>query len=437
MSKTYWVETYGCQMNVSDSELMEGVLEADGYTQVSRPDDADVILVNTCAIREGAERRVLGRMGELNRVKKARPETLIGICGCMAQRLGTKLIEQADYVDMVIGPDSYRSLPQIIDEASRSERGVVDIELNPSENYEGLEMKRASHVSAWIPIQRGCNYRCTYCIVPYTRGDEKNREPGAILAEVRRLAAEGITEFTLLGQTVNSYRYDDWNFARLLRAVARTPGVRRVRYTSPHPNDLTREVVEVMAEEEAVCAHLHLPVQSGSDRILKRMVRRYTRAEYLERVALLRESIPRIALSTDIIVGFPGEEESDFQQTLSLVREVEYDAAFTFKYSPREGTPATRMNGAIQVSDPIAQERLEELIRVVREIAARKNLAEVGQTREVLIEKRARRGNLLQGRTETNKAVLVPGPDQWIGRYMRVALTGTTGATFTGFPLNP
>ncbi len=424
-------------MNVSDSELMEGVLEADGYTQVSRPDDADVILVNTCAIREGAERRVLGRMGELNRVKKARPETLIGICGCMAQRLGTKLIEQADYVDMVIGPDAYRSLPQIIDEASRSERGVVDIELNPSENYEGLEMKRASHVSAWIPIQRGCNYRCTYCIVPYTRGDEKNREPGAILAEVRRLAAEGITEFTLLGQTVNSYRYDDWNFARLLRAVARTPGVRRVRYTSPHPNDLTREVVEVMAEEEAVCAHLHLPVQSGSDRILKRMVRRYTRAEYLERVALLRESIPRIALSTDIIVGFPGEEESDFQQTLSLVREVEYDAAFTFKYSPREGTPATRMNGAIQVSDPIAQERLEELIRIVREIAARKNLAEVGQTREVLIEKRARRGNLLQGRTETNKAVLVPGPDQWIGRYMRVALTGTTGATFTGFPLNP
>ena len=424
-------------MNVSDSELMEGVLEADGYTQVSRPDDADVILVNTCAIREGAERRVLGRMGELNRVKKARPETLIGICGCMAQRLGTKLIEQADYVDMVIGPDSYRSLPQIIDEASRSERGVVDIELNPSENYEGLEMKRASHVSAWIPIQRGCNYRCTYCIVPYTRGDEKNREPGAILAEVRRLAAEGITEFTLLGQTVNSYRYDDWNFARLLRAVARTPGVRRVRYTSPHPNDLTREVVEVMAEEEAVCAHLHLPVQSGSDRILKRMVRRYTRAEYLERVALLRESIPRIALSTDIIVGFPGEEEADFQQTLSLVREVEYDAAFTFKYSPREGTPATRMNGAMQVSDPIAQERLEELIRIVREIAARKNLAEVGQTREVLIEKRARRGNLLQGRTETNKAVLVPGPDQWIGRYMRVALTGTTGATFTGFPLNP
>ncbi len=434
MSRTYWVETYGCQMNVSDSELMEGVLTADGYRSVSTPDEADVILVNTCAIRDHAERRVLGRVAELNRVKKSRPGVLIGVCGCMAQRLGERLMEQADYVDMVIGPDAYRSLPQIIDEASRN-GSVVDIELNPAENYEGLEMRRASRVSAWIPIQRGCNYRCTYCIVPYTRGDEKNREPGAILAEIRKLADEGITEFTLLGQTVNSYRYDDWNFARLLRAVARVPGVRRLRYTSPHPNDVTRELVEVMAEEEAVCAHLHLPVQSGSNRVLKRMVRRYTREEYTQRVELLRELIPHIALTTDIIVGFPGEAEEDFRETLDLVNEVEYDSAFTFKYSPRDGTPSTRMDPETFVAPEVAQRRLEELIKAVREIAARKNLAEVGSTREVLLEKRARRGNLLQGKTETNKAVLIPGPDEWLGRYMKVALTGTTGATFTGYPI--
>ena len=434
MSRTYWVETYGCQMNVSDSELMEGVLTADGYRSVSTPDEADVILVNTCAIRDHAERRVLGRVAELNRVKKSRPGVLIGVCGCMAQRLGERLMEQADYVDMVIGPDAYRSLPQIIDEASRN-GGVVDIELNPAENYEGLEMRRASRVSAWIPIQRGCNYRCTYCIVPYTRGDEKNREPGAILAEIRKLADEGITEFTLLGQTVNSYRFDGWNFARLLRAVARVPGVRRLRYTSPHPNDVTRELVEVMAEEEAVCAHLHLPVQSGSNRVLKRMVRRYTREEYTQRVELLRELIPHIALTTDIIVGFPGEAEEDFRETLDLVNEVEYDSAFTFKYSPRDGTPSTRMDPETFVAPEVAQRRLEELIKAVREIAARRNLAEVGSTRAVLLEKRARRGNLLQGKTETNKAVLIPGPDEWLGRYMKVALTGTTGATFTGYPI--
>ncbi len=434
MSRTYWVETYGCQMNVSDSELMEGVLTADGYRSVSTPDEADVILVNTCAIRDHAERRVLGRVAELNRVKKSRPGVLIGVCGCMAQRLGERLMEQADYVDMVIGPDAYRSLPQIIDEASRN-GGVVDIELNPAENYEGLEMRRASRVSAWIPIQRGCNYRCTYCIVPYTRGDEKNREPGAILAEIRKLADEGITEFTLLGQTVNSYRFDGWNFARLLRAVARVPGVRRLRYTSPHPNDVTRELVEVMAEEEAVCAHLHLPVQSGSNRVLKRMARRYTREEYTQRVELLRELIPHIALTTDIIVGFPGEAEEDFRETLDLVNEVEYDSAFTFKYSPRDGTPSTRMDPETFVAPEVAQRRLEELIKAVREIAARRNLAEVGSTREVLLEKRARRGNLLQGKTETNKAVLIPGPDEWLGRYMKVALTGTTGATFTGYPI--
>lgn len=433
--KTYWVETYGCQMNVSDSELMEGILTSSGYEAVPDPGQADVILVNTCAIREHAEQRVLGRVAELNRHKKARPGTLIGVCGCMAQRLGARLMERAEYVDLVIGPDAYRSLPQLLQEASRN-GGVVDVELNPAENYEGLEMRRQSGVAAWIPIQRGCDHRCTFCIVPQTRGPEKNRHPRAILQEIGRLAAdEDITEFTLLGQTVNSYRHGDWDFPRLLRAIAGLPGVRRIRYTSPHPNDVTPELVAVMAEEPAICPHLHLPVQSGSDRVLKRMARRYTRAEYLAKVELLRERIPKIALTTDIIVGFPGEEESDFDATLDLVREVRYDDAFTFRYSPREGTPSTRMKEEWDVPDEVAQERLERLIELVREIAAEKNLAKVGTTAEVLVEKRAKRGELLQSRTETNKVVLVPGPEEWIGRYLKVALTGTTGATFTGFPI--
>jgi tRNA-2-methylthio-N6-dimethylallyladenosine synthase len=437
MSKTYWVETYGCQMNLSDSELMEGVLASSGYAQVSAPEDADVILVNTCAIREHAEQRVLGRVAELNRLKRERPGTLIGVCGCMAQRLGAQLIERAEYVDMVIGPDAYRSLPQLVDRAARGGGGVVDVELRTSENYEGLELRRKSQVSAWVPIQRGCNYRCTFCVVPFTRGPEKNREPAAVLREIEELVAVGITEFTLLGQTVNSYRYDGWDFPRLLRAVARLPGVRRVRFISPHPNDLTRELVDVMAEEEAVCPQIHLPVQSGSDRVLKRMTRRYTRDEYLAKVEMLRDALPHIALGTDIIVGFPGEDETDFEATLDLVRTVRYDDAFTFRYSAREGTPSTRMDEDWLVLEHVAQERLERLITLVREIATEKNLGELGRVREVLVEKRARRGELLQARTDTYKVVLIPGPEDWIGRYMRVALTGTSGATFTGFPVEP
>jgi tRNA-2-methylthio-N6-dimethylallyladenosine synthase len=435
MSKTFWVETYGCQMNLSDSELMEGVLASGGYTQVASPEDADVILVNTCAIREHAEQRVLGRVAELNRVKRERPGTLLGVCGCMAQRLGARLIERAQHVDMVIGPDAYRSLPQLIERAARGADGVIDVDLKPAENYEGLEMRRRSQVSAWVPIQRGCNYRCTFCIVPYTRGSEKNREPDAILQEVEALAGQGISEVTLLGQTVNSYRHGDWDFTRLLRAVAGLPGIRRVRFTSPHPNDLTRELVEAMGEETAVCPQLHLPVQSGSNRVLKRMARRYNREQYIAKVELLRELIPHIALGTDIIVGFPGEDEDDFEQTLDLVRTVRYDDAFTFRYSPREGTPSTRMDDEWEVPERVAQGRLERLIALVREISAEKNLSEVGGIVEVLVEKRARRGELLQARTDTYKVVLIPGPEDWIGRYMKVALTGTSGATFTGFPI--
>jgi tRNA-2-methylthio-N6-dimethylallyladenosine synthase len=434
--KTLYIETYGCQMNEADSELMAGILASAGYAPVGRPDEADVILLNTCAIRDHAEQRVLGRVHDLARLRRERPRLLLGVCGCMAQRLGARLQERAP-VDFVVGPDAYRALPEVIARAERREDGrLAFVDFNPAETYEDLEVRRQSRVSAWIPIQRGCNYRCTYCIVPYTRGDEKNRAPDKILEEVRRVADEGITEVTLLGQTVNSYRYGDWDFARLLRAVARVPGIRRVRFTSPHPRDVTPALADAMGEEPAVCPHIHLPAQSGSDGVLKRMLRRYTRAEYLEKVALLRARVPELAITTDLIVGFPGETEEDFEATLSLVREVEYDDAYTFKFSPREGTPATRMPAEWTVPDEVAQARLERLIAEVRSIAARRNVAELGREREVLVERWAKRGGLLQARTPQNKVVLLAGPEEWIGTYRRVVLTGTTGATFTGFPLS-
>ncbi len=435
-----YVETYGCQMNISDGELMEGVLESQGYEIVSSPEEAEVVLVNTCAIREHAEKRVLGRVAQLNGLKQDDPEMVIGVTGCMAQRMGEDLLEKAPYVDMVMGPDGYRALPEKLAEvrekrARRSvgrKRQLAVLEMDLDENYEGLEQRRRSEVAAWVPIQRGCDHRCTYCIVPYVRGPEKNRKPTEILDEVRGIAEGGITEVTLLGQTVNSYVYDDWSFADLLRAVGRVDGIRRVRFTSPHPNDVTPEMIEVMATEPAVCEQLHLPLQSGNDRILKRMLRRYTVEEFLETVETVREGVPDIALSTDVIVGFPDEDEDAFRDTLEVMRTVRFDDAFTYKFSPREGTPATRMPEEWFVDEDEAQERLEELIRVHREIQAEINRSEVGRVEEVLVEQAARREGQVLGKTRRNKVAHIPGDDELVGTYQTVRLEETTGATFTG-----
>src|SRR5687767_586558 len=380
-------------MNVSDSELMLGKLADEGYTAVDQPEGADVILVNTCAIRDHAEQRVIGRVGQLQQYRHERPEVLIGVTGCMAQRMGESLLGRAGGVDLVMGPDAYRQLPDKLAEAAgrrtvpaartlplapAAPRGLTVLGFDPFENYEGVTARRTSAVSAWVPIQRGCNYRCTYCIVPYVRGDEKNRDPQAILHEVRALAQDGVPEVTLLGQTVNSYEFPGWDFPRLLREVARVDGIRRVRFTSPHPNDFTRGLVEVMAEEPTVCKQLHLPVQSGSNRTLKRMLRRYTVEAYLEKLAWVREAIPGITLSTDVIVGFPGETEEEYQATLELMRNVRYDDAFLYKYSLREGTPATRLPQDDFIPEDVAQHRLETLIQLHRGIQAAINTCELG-----------------------------------------------------------
>ncbi len=482
-----YVETYGCQMNISDGELMQGILARHGYSLAATPDAANVILVNTCAVREHAEQRVLGRVSQLNRFKQERPGVVLGVTGCMAQRLGESLLEKAPYVDLVMGPDGYRRLPEALarlhgsgaggegearpapesasaapptpgarargalpvialpGDGSAEERetfsgGVAAaadgrlavLGFQPHENYEGLEVRRTSRIGAWVPVQRGCDYRCTYCIVPYVRGAEKNRHPRHVLDEVRGIADQGIPEVTLLGQTVNSYRHGDWDFARLLREVARVDGVRRVRFTSPHPNDVTPALLEVMGSEQAVCKQLHLPVQAGHDRTLKRMLRRYTVASYFERVRLVRDAIPEIALSTNVIVAFPGETEAEFEATLDLMREVRFDNAYLYKYSAREGTPATRLPAGDFVNADEAQRRLEVLIALQRDIQAEINRGELGRVVEVLVERNARSPGDVLGRTDRNKFVAFEGATDLIGRFVHVRLIDTTGATFLG-----
>lgn len=429
---TVYIETYGCQMNVADSELMYGKLMAHGYAPVDAPDGADVILVNTCAIRENAETRVIGRLGELRRFMK--PDTIVGVTGCMAQRLGPRVLDQARHVSLVVGPDGYRALPALLDGARKGEKfTATDFDLE--EHYEDVVARRFEGVKAWIPVQRGCDYRCTYCIVPYTRGPERSRKLADVVREVQQVVEQGLSEVVLLGQTVNSYTDGTHDFADLLRAVGSVDGIRRVRYTSPHPNDFSDRVIEAMATTPTVCEHVHLPMQSGSTSMLKRMLRRYTREDYLDCVARLRAAIPGIALTTDIIVGFPGETDEEFEDTITLCQQVRFDDAFMFKFSMREGTPATRMPAEWTIPDEVVAQRFDRLVSTVRGISRENNLARLGDTLELLIEKVARDGELLQGRSRDFKTVMVPADAARIGDYITVQLTGTTGATFTGTPL--
>jgi tRNA-2-methylthio-N6-dimethylallyladenosine synthase len=432
---TVYIETYGCQMNVSDSELMLGKLSAHGYEVVDAPDGADVILVNTCAIRDHAEQRVIGRLGELRRNMK--PGAIVGVTGCMAQRLGPQILDKAKHVSVVIGPDGYRALPALIESARRGKRQIATT-FDLEEHYEDFQPRRFDKVKAWIPVQRGCDYKCTYCIVPTTRGPERSRKLADVVREVEAVVAEGMTEVVLLGQTVNSFHDGEFGFADLLRAVGNVDGLRRLRFTSPHPNDFTDPVIDAMAEVDAVCEHVHLPMQSGSTRVLKRMLRRYSRDDYVECVGKLRAAIPGLTVTTDVIVGFPGETDEDFEETLSAVREIGFADGFTFKFSPRDGTPATRMPPELTVPDEVASGRLARLVETMRGISRASNLTQLGKRYEVLVEKEARRGDqLLQTRTRDFKTVLVPGDASMLGRYLDVELTGTTGSTFTGAITKP
>ena len=432
MLKSVYIETYGCQMNVADSELMFGVLLRDGYVRATEPAGADVMLVNTCAVRDNAEQRVIGRVGELLRYKRS--GGILGVVGCMAQRLGPTLLARIPRVDLVVGPDAYRNLPELIGLAQGGQR-VSDTEFRSWEHYEDVPAVRENGPTAFVTVQRGCDYRCTFCIVPQTRGPERSRKLDDVVREVATLVEQGTTEVTLLGQTVNSYHDGTHDFADLLRAVGRIDGLRRLRFTSPYPTDFTARVIEAMATTPAVCEHVHLPVQSGSNAVLKRMLRRYSRECYLEVMAELRRAIPGVTFSTDIIVGFPGETDAQFEETLSLVTDADFDEAYTFKYSMREGTPAVRLRD--HVPDEVASARLDRLIDVVRAGTRRRNISRVGEVHEALVEHPAKRGALMLARTRSNHLVLVDLPQSSTGEYHKVRLTGTTGSTFTGSVVTP
>jgi tRNA-2-methylthio-N6-dimethylallyladenosine synthase len=345
-----YLETYGCQMNIADSQTVTAVLRRAGYATAERPEDADVILLNTCAIREHAEERVLGRLGDLARLKHRRPELKLGLLGCMAQHNRAALVEKASYLDLVAGPDSYRRLPELIGRAGFD--AAVDVRLDRSETYGDITPEHDGGVRAYVTVMRGCDKFCAFCVVPYVRGRERSIAPDAIVREVRELAARGVREVILLGQTVNAYRAGETGFGALLRKVASIDGIERIRFTSPHPADMSDEVIDAMATEPKVQPYLHLPVQSGSDRMLAAMDRGYTVAQYLRLVERLRGAIADLALSTDIIVGFHGEERGDFEATLALMRNVGYDQAFTFKYPVMVEGPARRGEGRLAGKTP-------------------------------------------------------------------------------------
>jgi tRNA-2-methylthio-N6-dimethylallyladenosine synthase len=400
-----YLETYGCQMNIADSQTVSAVLRRAGYSSAERPEDADVILLNTCAIREHAEERVLGRLSDLARLKSRRPEIKLGLLGCMAQHNRAALVEKASYLDLVAGPDSYRRLPEMLRTAGFDP--AVDVRLDRAETYADITPDHDGSIRAYVTAMRGCDKFCTFCVVPYVRGRERSIAPKDLLREIRELGARGVKEVVLLGQTVNAYRHDTTDFGALLRMVARIDGIERIRFTSPHPSDMDDSLIDAMATEPKVQPYLHLPVQSGSDRILAAMDRGYTIAEYHALVERLRRVIPALALSTDIIVGFHGEDDSDFRATLSLVEEIGYDSAFTFKYSVRENTRAYKLGDTVSEEEKGA--RLSELIALQEKISLARNRESIGHSYDVLVEGPARRGNaMLAGKTPQFKTAVFP-----------------------------
>ena len=402
MERRFYIETYGCQMNVADSELMLGQLGRAGYRRVERAEEADVILVNTCAIREHAEQRIYGRLGELTRHKLRRPGVVLGVAGCMAQHLRGKLMERVPQVDLVVGPDGYRRLPELIDEAR--EEPTLAVRLSRVETYGDLVPARADGVRAWVSIMRGCDKFCTFCIVPYVRGRERSLPADEVLRQVEHAAAEGFREVVFLGQTVNAYRDGDVDFAELLIRADRVPGIARIRFTSSHPSDMTDRTIEAMARCEKVPPHLHLPLQSGSDAVLSRMRRIYSIDEYERLVERIRRAIPGIALSTDIIVGFPGETEEDFETTRRAMDRIGYESAFIFKYSPRPGARSAEWPETVDEEEKTR--RITLLIEEQKERSLLKNESDIGSIVEVLVE----------GPTKRN-------PSEWFGKSAQFKTT--------------
>ena len=435
MSKTYHIQTYGCQMNVSDSELVESILIREGYNAIDSPDRADLLFINTCSIREHAEDKVHSLLGRYNLLKKNKPSMIIGVLGCMAQSLKHDILENKPYVDIVLGPDSYRRLPELLNRHKVNNKSLVDTQLSRFEIYDDLFPSRREGVNAWITIMRGCDKFCTFCIVPFTRGRERSRSINGIVNEVKNAVNNGFSEVTLLGQNVNSYKYKDENFATLLENVAKVSGLKRLRYTSPHPQDISLELLDVMSKYDNICNSIHLPLQSGSDRILKRMNRTYTRKHFIDLAINIRKKLPNAGISTDIIVGFPGETEENFLNTLRVMDEVRFDSAFTFKYSPRKGTKALEYED--QVSEAVKQKRLEELILLQKSHTELRNQSFIGKIEKVLIEKESKRNSSKwAGRTDSNKWVIFDKQSAKIKDIVPVLITQSKDITLHGKIMN-
>jgi len=431
MQRRYHVTTFGCQMNVHDSERMKGMLDSLGYEECGERGDADLILFNTCSIRESADNRFIAHLGEAKRLKSEHPERVVGVGGCWAQSVKDEVFRRFPFVDVAFGPGQIHRLAEFLTSESLTAQGYFEFE-----DVSGhLPMKREREFQAWLQISQGCNCVCSYCIVPSVRGREVSRDPDELVAEVARLAADGVREVTLLGQNVNSYGRDlpgeqRLGFAELLARVDAIDGIDRIRYTSPHPKDTREEVIRAHAELRSLCEHIHLPLQSGSSEVLRRMRRTYNRERYMDRVALIREHVPDCAITTDIIVGFPGETEADFEQTLEVVDEVGYDGAFTFVFSPRRGTKAADLDD--QLPHAVKRERMERLVELVQRRARERSERFVGRTMEVLVEGPSRTdASRLRGRTRHNKTVNFDGTAA-PGELVEVEIGGATSTTLSG-----
>ncbi|KUG24697.1 trna-i(6)a37 methylthiotransferase [hydrocarbon metagenome] len=426
-----YIETYGCQMNVADSELVMGILQNKGYQLTTEANDANIILLNTCSVRDNAEQRIYGRLGNLKKFKDQNPQTVIGILGCMAERLREVLVESKKMVDLVVGPDEYRRLPELIDTAFTGEKGI-GVKLSRTETYDDIIPFREDGLSAWISVMRGCDKFCTFCVVPFTRGRERSRNLESVVDEIKQLSDRGFREVTLLGQNVNSYNDNGRDFADLLAAAANVDRLIRVRFTTSHPQDLSDKLLYTIAEHPNLCNYIHLPVQSGSDRILKLMNRTYTVEHYLNLIEKARNIIPGVSFSTDIISGFPTETYEDHIMTLDVMQKVQYDGAYMFKYSPREGTKAYKMDD--DVPEETKAKRLNDIIDLQQSISYEINQKMIDKDEVVLVEGNSKKSDqFMAGKTDTNKVVIFPANDEIkTGDYVKVKINRATSATLFG-----
>jgi tRNA-2-methylthio-N6-dimethylallyladenosine synthase len=421
--KSFQIITFGCQMNEHDSERMAGILESQGLVPSSATGDTELVILNTCSIREKAEQKFYSELGRLQRLKRENPKLRIGVAGCIAQQEGSKILSRAPFVDFIVGPSDLPKLSSMIRHDQSRSAPVVEIQGDPEYHRKPVPASRAGGVKAWVSIMYGCDNFCTYCVVPYLRGRERSRPAGDILAEVRDLSSRGYREITLLGQNVNSYGKglkEGTDFPSLLSMVNDIPGIERIRFVTSHPRDLSEGLITAIGVLPKVCEALHLPVQSGSDRILHAMNRRYTREEYLDKVSRLRDAVPGIALTSDIIVGFPGETEQDFEDTMALLREVEYDGVFAFRYSKRPNTAALKLSG--HIPERVKEARLGKVLELQRSITLGKNRMQVDTVQEVLLDGFSKKGGSLTGRTRGNKVVNVAGPDSLLGSLVQVKI---------------